>query len=62
MWTLRNKPDIICPGGMPMFTSIHLENYKTFSNLTVNLAQKNGDPKNLVLLYGENGAGKSHSA
>ncbi len=45
-----------------MFTSIHLENYKTFSNLTVNLAQKNGDPKNLVLLYGENGAGKSNFA
>jgi len=45
-----------------MFTSIHLENYKTFSNLTVDLAQKSGVPKNLVLLYGENGAGKSNFA
>lgn len=45
-----------------MFTSIHLENYKTFSNLTVDLAQKNGTPKNLLLFYGENGAGKSNFA
>ena len=45
-----------------MFTSIHLENYKTFSNLTVNLAQKSDIPKNLILLYGENGAGKSNFA
>ena len=28
-----------------MFTSIHLENYKTFSNLTVDLAQKSDIPK-----------------
>ena len=45
-----------------MFTSIHLENYKTFSNLTVDLAQKSDIPKNLILLYGENGAGKSNFA
>lgn len=45
-----------------MFTSIHLENYKTFSTLTVDLTQKSGVPKNLVLLYGENGAGKSNFA
>ena len=45
-----------------MFTSIHLENYKTFSNITVDLSQKSGVPKNLVLIYGENGAGKSNFA
>lgn len=45
-----------------MFTSIHLENYKTFSNLTVDLSQKNGIPKNLILIYGENGVGKSNFA
>lgn len=45
-----------------MFTSIHLENYKTFSNITIDLMQKNGAPKNLTLFYGENGAGKSNFA
>ena len=45
-----------------MFTSIHLENYKTFSNITIDLVQKNGAPKNLALFYGENGAGKSNFA
>ena len=45
-----------------MFTEVHLENYRTFSDLTVNLTKKNGMPKNLVLLYGENGAGKSNFA
>lgn len=45
-----------------MFTSIHLENYKTFSNITIDLMQKNGAPKNLALFYGENGAGKSNLA
>ena len=45
-----------------MFTSIHLENYKTFSNITVDLSQKSGVPKSLVLIYGENGAGKSNFA
>ena len=34
-----------------MFTSIHLENYKTFSNITIDLMQKNGAPKNLNTLY-----------
>lgn len=45
-----------------MFTEIHLENYKSFSEITMDLTQKNGAPKNLVLLYGENGAGKSNLA
>ena len=55
-------PAIMRFGGDQMFTSIHLENYKTFSNITVDLSQKSGVPKSLVLIYGENGAGKSNFA
>lgn len=42
-----------------MFTSLHLENYKSFRELELNL--KSGkNPKNIVAIYGENGSGKSN--
>lgn len=44
-----------------MFTSIYLHNYKTFTDTTIDLSLNN-KVKNLVLLYGENGAGKSNFA
>lgn len=45
-----------------MFTSIYLHNYKTFTDTTINLASNNNKHKSLILLYGENGAGKSNFA
>ncbi len=45
-----------------MFTSIHLQNYKTFTDTTIELSSNSTKAKNLVLLYGENGAGKSNFA
>lgn len=45
-----------------MFTTIQLKNYKTFTDTTIDLSVNNTKAKNLVLLYGENGAGKSNFA
>lgn len=44
-----------------MFTSIKLKNYKSFGDVQMNLLKKN-EPKKIVLLYGENGSGKSNFA
>ena len=43
-----------------MFTYIKLKNYKSFRNVELNLCNKKGLPRNIVLLYGENGCGKSN--
>ena len=45
-----------------MFTSIYLRNYKTFTDTTINLSSISTKPNNLVLLYGNNGVGKSNFA
>lgn len=45
-----------------MFTSIYLRNYKTFTDTTINLSSNSTKPNNLVLLYGNNGVGKSNFA
>lgn len=45
-----------------MFTSIKLKNYKSLVDLEVNLTQKRNEPKPLILIYGENGVGKSNFA
>lgn len=45
-----------------MFTKVHLENYKSLVNLTVDLSKKKNEAKSLVLIYGENGVGKSNLA
>ena len=43
-----------------MFTKVFLKNYRSFDEFELNLMGKNGNPKNLAIIYGENGAGKSN--
>ena len=43
-----------------MFTKIHLQNFRSFGDITFDLTEKNGKPKNLAVIYGENGSGKSN--
>lgn len=45
-----------------MFTSIKVKNYKSLVDLEVNLSQKKNQPKPVILIYGENGVGKSNLA
>ncbi len=44
-----------------MFTYIKFKNYKSLINTTIDLTYKK-KPKNLAIIYGENGAGKSNIA
>ncbi|MCT4688048.1 AAA family ATPase [Vallitalea sp.] len=43
-----------------MFTNIELKNYKSLVDINVNFTDSKKQPKKLVLLYGENGGGKSN--
>ena len=43
-----------------MFTKIKLQNFRSFDKIEFDLTLKNNIPKNLVFVYGENGAGKSN--
>ena len=43
-----------------MFEYIYLKNYKSFGELRFDLTDKQGNPKKMVLIYGENGIGKSN--
>ena len=45
-----------------MFTCVKLKNFKSFNDITLDLTDKNNRPKSLVLIYGENGIGKSNLA
>lgn len=45
-----------------MFTYIKLKNYKSFDDITIDLTDKNGNPKKLIIIYGENAAGKTNIA
>lgn len=45
-----------------MFTSVYLRNYKTFTDNRIDLSAGSNKAKPMVLLYGENGAGKSNFA
>ena len=45
-----------------MFTCVKLKNFKSFNDITLDLTDKNNRPKSLVLIYGENGIGKSNFA
>ncbi len=45
-----------------MFEYIKLKNFKSFDNIELNLLDKRNNPKKLVLIYGENGVGKSNIA
>lgn len=42
-----------------MFEYVKLKNFKSFGNVEFNLLDKKGNPKKLILIYGENGVGKS---
>ena len=43
-----------------MFRYMKLKNYKSLVDVYVDFTTKKDEPKKLVLLYGENGAGKSN--
>ena len=45
-----------------MFEYVKLRNYKSFGDVELNLLDKNGLPKKLILIYGKNGIGKSNLA
>ncbi len=45
-----------------MFEYVRLKNFKAFDDITFDLRDKKGRPKQLVLIYGENGIGKSNLA
>lgn len=45
-----------------MFEYIYLKNYKSFGDVRFDLTDKQGNPKKMVLIYGENGIGKSNLA
>ena len=45
-----------------MIRYVKLENYKSLVNLEVNFMKKKNEPKNIVVIYGENGIGKSNFA
>ena len=43
-----------------MLKSIKLKNFRSFGNLEANFTTKSGRPKKLIMIYGENGSGKSN--
>jgi len=43
-----------------MFSSLYIQNFKSFSSLDVNFLKTKTNPKHAVVIYGENGAGKSN--
>lgn len=45
-----------------MFTRVRAQNFRCFSDLEFNLTDRHGDPKHFIMIYGENGAGKSNIA
>lgn len=45
-----------------MFTDIKLKNYKSLINTEVDFSEKRNEPKPIILIYGENGIGKSDFA
>ena len=49
-------------GVYSMFTRISVKNFKSLIDLDVDLSQKKKEPKSLVVIYGENGVGKSNFA
>lgn len=45
-----------------MFEYIKLKNFKSFDDIELNLLDRRNKPKKLILIYGENGIGKSNIA
>lgn len=42
-----------------MFTYLKLKNFMSFKDITINLESKKNEPKKVVIIYGQNGSGKS---
>ena len=42
-----------------MFTNIKLKNFKSFKNVEIDFQSKKGKSKPLIIIYGENGSGKT---
>lgn len=42
-----------------MFTKVKLKNFKSFKNVEIDLQSKKGKSKPLIIIYGENGSGKT---
>lgn len=45
-----------------MFEYIHMENFRSFGNTTIDFTSRDGSPKKLVIIYGANGSGKTNIA
>ena len=45
-----------------MFEYVELKNFKSFKDTRLSLLDRYNNPKKLVLIYGENGIGKSNIA
>ena len=45
---------------MKMLRFINLKNYRSFTDLSFDMTGKSGKPKSMIILYGENGAGKTN--
>ncbi len=43
-----------------MLKTINLKNFRSFGNLEANFTKSSGIPKKLIMIYGENGSGKSN--
>ena len=43
-----------------MFSYVHLENFKSFENITFDFHQNKHEAKKMIAIYGENGSGKSN--
>ena len=43
-----------------MYSSIHLENFKSFDNITFDFRKNKNEAKKMIAIYGENGSGKSN--
>lgn len=43
-----------------MFSKLRFKNFRSFNTIELDLTHKNGEPKHLAVIYGENGTGKSN--
>lgn len=50
----------ISHGGVIMLSYLELKNYKSFSDIKLDLRKPYGVPKKIVFIYGENGSGKTN--
>lgn len=43
-----------------MFTYLDVKNFRSLGNMTFDFTDRNGEPKNVIVIYGENGVGKTN--